>query len=246
MKTILILGASSGMARALGRLLCRGNRLILAGNDPDILTKIAGDLELRSGAANRPLVAEFDARNVAGHGLFLQKLLTQVERIDEAYLFAGMMVDETEAHRRPEIAAVMAQVNYVGAVTVLENIALHMEQNKSGLIVGVSSVAGDRGRASNYLYGSTKAGLTAYLSGLRARLAESGVHVMTIKPGFVDTPMTASLSKGLLTTPAPKAAQCILRAAQKRKNTAYVPFFWGFIMFIIIHLPEFIFKKVKF
>lgn len=245
MKNILILGASSGMARALGRLLCNGNKLVLAGNDPDILKKIAGDLELRSGG-NRPLVAEFDARNVAGHGMFVQKLLTQIDGIDEAYLFFGMMVDEIEAHRRPELAATMAQVNYVGAVTVLESIALHMEQKKSGLIVGVSSVAGDRGRASNYLYGSTKAGLTAYLSGLRARLAESGVHVMTIKPGFVDTPMTGNLKKGPLTTPAPVAAKCIMKAARRRANTAYVPFFWGFIMFIIIHLPEFIFKKVKF
>ena len=245
MKNVLILGASSGMARALGRLMCRDNRLILAGNDPDVLTKIAGDLELRSGG-NRPLVAEFDARNSAGHGMFLQKLLTQVERIDETYLFFGMMVDEIEAHRRPELTAVMAQVNYVGAVTILENIALHMEHNKSGLIVGVSSVAGDRGRASNYLYGSTKAGLTAYLSGLRARLADSGVHVTTIKPGFVDTPMTAALKKGPLTTPPDKAAKCILKAARRRANTAYVPFFWGFIMMIIIHLPEFIFKKFRF
>jgi len=121
-----------------------------------------------------------------------------------------------------------------------------MEHNKSGLIVGVSSVAGDRGRASNYLYGSTKAGLTAYLSGLRARLADSGVHVTTIKPGFVDTPMTAALKKGPLTTPPDKAAKCILKAARRRANTAYVPFFWGFIMMIIIHLPEFIFKKFRF
>lgn len=245
MKNVLILGASSGMARALGRLLCRNDRLILAGNDPDVLAKIAADLELRSNG-NKPLVCDFDARNVAGHGMFVQKLLTQIDRIDEVYLFFGMMVDELEAHRKPELAAAMAHINYVGAMTILENIALHMEHNKSGLIVGVSSVAGDRGRASNYLYGSTKAGLTAYLSGLRARLAASGVHVTTIKPGFVDTPMTASLVKGPLTTPADKAAMCIMRAAKRRANTAYVPFFWGFIMFIIIHLPEFIFKKVKF
>ncbi|HPB51063.1 MAG TPA: SDR family NAD(P)-dependent oxidoreductase [Myxococcota bacterium] len=245
MKNILILGASSGIAREVARLLCRESRLILAGNDPDVLNKIASDLELRS-QGNKPVVVEFDARNTAGHGVFMQNLLANVERIDEAWLFFGAMVDEADAHRRPELAATMAQINYVGAMTILEHIALHMEQNRAGLIAAVSSVAGDRGRASNYLYGSTKAGLTAYLSGLRARLAASGVHVTTLKPGFVDTPMTATLKKGLLTSQPDKVARCMLRAARHHSNTAYVPFFWGFIMFVIIHLPEFIFKKVKF
>jgi len=245
MKNVLILGASSGMARALGRLLCRDARLILAGNDGDVLNKIAADLELRSNG-NKPAVYDFDARNVGSHGIFVNKVAQEVGKIDEVYMFFGIMVDELEAHKHPELAAAMAQINYVGAISILECVALHMEQNRQGLIVGMSSVAGDRGRASNYLYGSTKAGLTAYLSGLRARLAQSGVHVTTIKPGFVDTPMTANLRKGPLTTSSEKAARCILSAAKWRRDTAYVPFFWGLIMFVIIHLPEFLFKKVKF
>jgi len=245
MKNVLILGASSGIARQFERIVRADSRLVLAGNDPDVMAKIATDLEVRSDG-RRPSIFEFDSANIAGHAAFVQQVVAEVKHIDEVYLFFGVMFDEIECHRKPELAAKMGLVNYIGAMSILEHLANHMEANKAGLIVGVSSVAGDRGRASNYLYGSTKAGLSAYLSGLRARLAAHGVHVCTIKPGFVDTPMTAHLKKGGLTSSAEKVARGVVQAARKRKNTAYVPGFWWMVMMVIIHLPEFIFKKVKF
>jgi decaprenylphospho-beta-D-erythro-pentofuranosid-2-ulose 2-reductase len=245
MKNVLILGASSGMARALGRLLCSDARLILAGNDPEVLGKIATDLELRSNG-NAPVVAEFDARDTSGHGAFVAKVANDVGPINEAYVFFGVMVDEAAAHQKPELAIDMMLINYVGAVSVMEHLAAHMETNKFGLIAAVSSVAGDRGRSSNYLYGSTKAGLSAYLSGLRARMQAFGVHVMTVKPGFVDTPMTASIKKGPLFSAPEKIATGIIKSAAKRRNSVYLPGFWTLIMLIIIHIPEGIFKKLKF
>ena len=136
--------------------------------------------------------------------------------------------------------------NYIGAVSILNIIANDFEKRKSGVIVGISSVAGDRGRMSNYLYGSAKAGLTAYLSGLRNRLFHSGVHVLTVKPGFVRTKMTEGLPLPVLVTADPEqVAKKIYAAIKRRKNTIYILPIWLLIMYIIRNIPEAIFKKMK-
>ena len=133
----------------------------------------------------------------------------------------------------------------LGAMSVLDQCAALMAAEGQGFIVGISSVAGDRGRQSNYYYGSAKAGLTAYLSGLRNRLSSQGVHVMTVKPGFVDTAMTYGL-KGMFLVASPEdIGRAIVRAVEKRRNTVYLPWFWRYIMLIIQHLPEFLFKRLK-
>jgi decaprenylphospho-beta-D-erythro-pentofuranosid-2-ulose 2-reductase len=139
----------------------------------------------------------------------------------------------------------MVAVNYLGAMSVLDQCANLLATAGAGFIVGISSVAGDRGRQSNYYYGSAKAGLTAYLSGLRNRLSGQGVQVLTVKPGFVDTAMTYGLEGMFLVASPEDVGRQIVRAVEKRRNTVYLPWFWRYIMLIIRHIPEFLFKRLK-
>jgi short-subunit dehydrogenase len=245
MKNILILGANSGMARALVREIANPeSQLILASRNTKELEKTAQDLVIRENVPE-PLVFGFDAIKLDQHEKFLAQVLKQVKTLDEVYLFFGQKYEQHQAEQNYTLAHEMMVANYVGAVSILEKIALHLETRKQGVIVGVSSVAGDRGRQSNYLYGSAKAGLTVYLAGLRNRLASKGVHVLTIKPGFVDTPMTQNMKKGLLFAKPEAIAKGIKKAVQKRKNSVYLPGFWKWIMLIIRSVPEGIFKKLK-
>jgi decaprenylphospho-beta-D-erythro-pentofuranosid-2-ulose 2-reductase len=138
------------------------------------------------------------------------------------------------------------EINYSKLIPVINYFAHKFENRRSGTIIGLSSVAGDRGRQSNFIYGSAKAAFTAYLSGLRNYLFDKKVHVMTIKPGFMATKMTEGLPLNPKLTASPKqAADCIYKAFKKQKNTAYVLPVWGVIMMIIRNIPEFIFKKLK-
>ncbi|NTV53663.1 MAG: SDR family oxidoreductase [Candidatus Firestonebacteria bacterium] len=245
MKNILILGANSAMARALARQAASPNtQLVLAGRHVKEMEKTAADLGVRSNGP-KPGVLAFDAQAMETHEKFWQQVLAKFQVIDEVYVFFGQMHPQVESQRDFRLAEEMLVTNYVGAVSILEKIAATMEARKAGLIVGVSSVAGDRGRRSNYLYGSSKAGLNSFLSGLRNRLVPAGVHVMTVKPGFVDTPMTADLKKGILYAKPEAVARGILKAAARRKDEVYLPFFWRWIMLIIIHIPEGVFKKLK-
>jgi short-subunit dehydrogenase len=148
-------------------------------------------------------------------------------------------------HHSRQLAQEMLTANYVGAVSVLERLAPHLERRKQGLIVGVSSVAGDRGRQSNYFYGSAKAGFSTYFQGLRNRLAKSGVRVLTVKPGFVDTPMTRHLKKGLLFASPETIARGLIKAVRQKRNVVYLPGYWRWIMLVVRSVPEFIFKKMK-
>jgi short-subunit dehydrogenase len=245
MKTVLILGANSGMARALARLTASpAVQLILAGRNTKEMEKTAADLEVR-GHGPKPFIMAFDAQATETHEKFWSQVLAKVKVVDEVYLFFGQMHPQAEAQKDFHLAEEMLVTNYVGAVSILERVAATMEERKQGLIVGVSSVAGDRGRRSNYLYGSSKAGLSAFLSGLRSRLVPAGVHVLTVKPGFVDTPMTAGMKKGLLFAKPETIARGILKAVKAKKDVVYLPFFWRWIMLVIIHIPEGMFKKTR-
>jgi short-subunit dehydrogenase len=245
MKTVLILGANSAMARALARKLAGPQtHLILAGRNLKELELSAADLEIRTHAP-QPLVAAFNALDLDSHEDFLKTMLEKIPSLDEVYLFFGQMAEQAEAQKDFQMVHEMLMANYVGAVSILERIAGRMEAQKRGLIVGVSSVAGDRGRQSNYLYGSSKAGLTAYLQGLRNRLAHSNVRVLTVKPGMVDTPMTSHMKKGLLFSKPEQIAQGILAAVRKGKDVVYLPWYWRWIMLIIRSIPEPVFKKMK-
>ena len=136
------------------------------------------------------------------------------------------------------------RINYLSPIKILASFAEQIETRQSGDIIVISSVAGDRGRQSNYTYGSAKGALSLYAAGLRNRLAGKKCHVMTVKPGFVDTPMTYNIKSGLI-APREKIAAMILKAFDARKNEVYLPAIWGLIMFIIRHIPEPIFTQMK-
>jgi short-subunit dehydrogenase len=165
-------------------------------------------------------------------------------RISSTLAF-GAMPEQEEIDADFELAERTFAVNYTGAVSVLHRLAPLLEAQGDGHVVVLSSVAGDRGRLKNYVYGSAKAGLNTYLQGLRARLFRKGVSVTTVKPGFMDTGMTWGLEGMFLVASPDEAARACLKAAKKRRHVVYVPFFWWGIMTIIRHIPEFIFKKMN-
>lgn len=239
---LLVLGANSDMAVATARHFARnGWNIALASRDRDSLVREAANLRLRYGVEVRDYF--FDARDFASHPGFYASL---AEKPDAILLAFGLLGDQQKAQGDFSKAQALIETNLTGAVSILEIVAADFEVRRCGLIIGISSVAGDRGRKSNYLYGCAKAGFTAYLSGLRHRLAASGVHVLTVKPGFVATKMTTGLDlpQRLLASPDDVAAG-IARGARKRSNTIYVKPVWRVIMWIVVHLPEQIFKKTN-
>lgn len=246
-ETVLILGATSGIARALCHVMAeRGCRLILAGRRVDELEAIAADLAIRY--RREHLVELLDALDYASHRGFFERCLEHVENeLDGVVLCYGYLPDQELAQRDFDEARETIDVNFTSAVSLLELAAGYFQQRGRGWIAAISSVAGDRGRQSNYTYGAAKAGLTAYLQGLRNRLYHVGVHVVTIKPGFVDTPMVhgrLNPNSPLVASPE-RVARDIDRAIRRRRAVLYTPWFWRYIMLVVRLLPEFVFKRMK-
>lgn len=241
-QTILILGATSDIARAIAHRYAReGFDILLAGRQAERLESDASDLNIRYGVTVKTL--EFDAENYLSHENFCNNLPTLPEIV---FCVFGFLGDQKAAETNWEMAHHITSVNYTGAVSVLSHLANLMEAKGSGTVVGISSVAGDRGRASNYFYGSAKAGFSAFLSGLRNRLAKKGVHVLTAKPGYVNTAMTAGMNlPGPLTSEPEAVANALFSAVKKKKNVVYISGVWRLIMLIIRNIPEFVFKKLK-
>lgn len=186
----------------------------------------------------------FDARDPTS----FDAIVTRAGSVDgplSVAAFVGSMPEQSEIDADPALIAGTIADSYTGPATLIHRLAPLLEAHGSGAVVGVGSVAGDRGRVGNYVYGSTKAGFHTYLSGLRNRLARSGVHVVTVKPGFVDTAMTWGLPGMFLVASPDAVAQDILRAVSKEKNVLYTPFFWRWVMLIIRLVPEPIFKKLS-
>ncbi|HET7179803.1 MAG TPA: SDR family oxidoreductase [Chryseosolibacter sp.] len=241
-ENVLILGATSDMAVAIARKLAgAGYSLTLAGRNAERLSALAGDLRVRHKAMVN--FALFDALDFQGHEAFYDSL---PEKPDIVICVFGMLGDQREAERSWNHSAAILHSNFTGAVSILNVVANDFERRKKGVIVGVSSVAGERGRQSNYIYGSAKAGFSAYLSGLRNRLYHHGVHVLTVKPGFVKTKMIENISTPAVLTASPKqVADKVLKAIVRRKDTLYVLPAWAFIMSAIKAIPEGMFKKMK-
>lgn len=242
MSTVLIIGAKSDIAKAIAREYAQnGYDLCLAGRNIEELSGLKSDIEIRSGQT--VTLKEFDVTDFASHQSFYDNLKPKPLGV---IFVAGYMADQKDAQNDWGKSLNTINVNYTGAVSILNIIANDYEQNKSGFIIGVSSVAGDRGRKSNYIYGSAKAGFTAYLSGLRNRLSDSGVHVLTVKPGFVATKMTKGLDLPPKLTAQPEdVAKDIFSAQQQGKDVLYTKWIWRYIMLIIKHIPEFMFKKLS-
>ena len=245
MPTILILGANAGIGRALAvEFALHQYDLILAGRDLAELQSLAADLALRhnvSTRAERVDVLDFDALESA-----LTACTTPAgESLEGVVLCTGYLGDPEASKRDLGEARRILDTTFTGSALALNVLANHFESRHKGFICALSSVAGDRGRQSNYLYGSAKGGLTTFLQGLRNRLYHSGVHVITVKPGFVDTRMVFGKAKLPLVATPERVARDIYQAAKKRKNVVYVPWFWRWIMLVVDAIPEGLFKKLR-
>jgi NAD(P)-dependent dehydrogenase (short-subunit alcohol dehydrogenase family) len=242
---VLILGAASGIARAIAqRLAAQGHQLILAGRDTADLQRTAADLGIRFGAT--PRVLAFDATDLAGHRAFFARCLHACGgELDGIVFCYGLLAPQADLDRDDGLARRLIDVNFTSPALLLAAAAAYMQPRGRGYLCVLSSVAGDRGRPSNYLYGASKAALTAYLDGLRARLYHAGVDVVTVKPGPVDTPMTWGRPGMALLADPQRVAADVCRAIRWHRGTIYTPWFWRPIMAVIRAMPETIFKRMK-
>jgi decaprenylphospho-beta-D-erythro-pentofuranosid-2-ulose 2-reductase len=241
-RSILVLGATSDIGNALAAAFAREQfSLLLAGRDMEHLDRIQKDLAVRENADARTVF--FDATDYESHYNFYNSL---EPKPDVCACVFGYLGDQQEAESDWSESSRIIDVNYKGAVSILNIVSADFEKKGRGTIIGISSVAGDRGRQSNFIYGSAKAAFTAYLSGLRSKLYRKGVHVITVKPGFVNTKMTEDLDLPQVLTAQPEAVgEAIFSAYEKKKDVIYVLPAWRMIMFVISSLPEFIFKRIK-
>jgi decaprenylphospho-beta-D-erythro-pentofuranosid-2-ulose 2-reductase len=242
MPTALILGAASDMAIAIAeKFASQGFNMQLAARNVERLEALQSDLAIKY--TSRVSIHEFDALAFDDHVLFFSEL---DPKPDVTICVFGYLGENEKAVADWKQASRIIHTNYTGAVSILNIIGGYYASTREGTIVGIASVAGERGRQSNYLYGSAKAGFRAYLSGLRNRLYRENVHVVTVQPGFVYTKMTEDmkLPKTLTATPQ-QVADAVYIAVVKRKNVVYVKWYWRWIMLVIKSIPEFMFKKLK-
>ncbi|ULQ52767.1 SDR family oxidoreductase [Flavihumibacter fluvii] len=242
MPVVLILGATSDIGVAIAKKFAAEKYgVILASRNPEQLSPLKSDLAIRFGIDCYS--CQFDAMDFGSHQNFYQSLPVKP---DIAICIFGYMKDNEFVSAHPDELVRTIGTNFTGAASILNIIARDFSKRKSGTIVGISSVAGLRGRQSNYIYGSAKAGFIAYLSGLRNRLFRDQVHVLTVLPGFVNTSMTEDLQLPPLLTAQPvEVAVALYKGVSKKKNTIYVKWFWKWIMLIIKMIPEPIFKKLR-
>jgi decaprenylphospho-beta-D-erythro-pentofuranosid-2-ulose 2-reductase len=244
MQKVLIIGAASAIAEATARVYAsRGAKLFLVARSAQKLQDLANDLKVRG--ATEIATATLDVNDTAQHSSALNQAWTFLQAPDVVLLAHGTLPNQQACQTSAETALAEFATNATSTLALLTLITNSMEAQHHGTIAVISSVAGDRGRASNYLYGSAKAAVSAFLSGLRQRLAKQGINVLTIKPGFVDTPMTRDFKKGALWAKPGSVARGIVRAIDRRKAVVYLPWFWSVIMLIIKHIPEFVFKRIK-
>lgn len=242
-KTWLILGATSSMARGFARAVSAPDTtVLLAGRDMEELRRSAADCLVRGAGAAEAV--KFDARRPSGFTHIADRFSAQEGQLNIA-VFVGSMPPQDAIDADASLIDGTVIDNFTGPARLLTLLAPELEARGGGQIVGVGSVAGDRGRVGNYVYGAAKAGFHTYLSGMRNRMGRSGVHVMTVKPGFVDTAMTWGIEGMFLVASPDDVARDILRGLRKGRNVLYTPFFWRFIMAIIRSVPEPIFKKLS-
>jgi len=242
-ETWIILGASSAMGRAFARRVAReGHSVILAARDVADTERTALDCSARGAPMAKAIAV--DMRDADSFQPIYDLAAAQGGVINAA-VFVGSMPAQAEIDADPALGDGTIQDSFTGPVRFLHGLAPMIEERGNGTVIGIGSVAGDRGRVGNYTYGAAKAGFHTYLSGLRNRLTRAGGHVVTVKPGFVDTAMTWGLP-GMFLVASPEAvADDLWIAALKKKNTIYTPFFWRYIMLIIRSIPEFMFKKMS-
>ncbi|MBC6417863.1 MAG: SDR family oxidoreductase [Prochloron sp. SP5CPC1] len=243
-KAVLLIGATSSIGRALAHEMAQqGAALHLGARDGFEVERVAQDIGIRYQV---PISwSTFEALDYETHPELLQKAVDNLGTLDGIVVSLGELGYQKTAQMDFNHAQRIIHSNYTGVLSILTHTANYLEQQGHGFIVGISSVAGDRGRQSNYTYGSAKGALSLFLQGLRNRLFKSGVHVMTVKPGFVDTKMTFG-KPGMFLVASPKqVAAAIMKAMHSKKDIVYIPWFWFWIMLIIRIVPEWLFKRLK-
>jgi len=241
---VLALGATSAIAEATLRLFAeRGASFYLVARNPDKLAAVAADLSTRGAADVATQVMDLD--DTAAHPAMLAAAAGSLGTIELALLAHGVLGDQQQAEASYPVTEAILGTNFMAPVSLITWLANYFEDSHQGTLAVISSVAGDRGRKSNYVYGSSKGALSIFLDGVRNRIDRAGVHVLTIKPGFVATPMTAHLPKNALFAEPSKVATGIFNAIRKRKDVVYVPGFWAIIMLILRLIPRRIFKKLN-
>ncbi len=242
-KHIVIFASTSGIARAVAEeFLKRGKKIILCARDEGALQRQAQDLKVKMNV--QPPTIVWDLNEMEKHSQRVDELFEKYE-IEGIFMAAGVMPPQKDCELEPEKTIQTFTLNLTAITVILNLFANKFESQGSGFISCISSVAGDRGRQSNYIYGASKAGLTAYLEGLRNRLHKSGVFVQTVKPGFVKTAMTAHLPDSPLMVEPSVVAKDIVDAIERKVDILYTPHFWRYIMSIIKFIPEPIFKRLS-
>jgi len=243
-KKILVLGATSGIAEACVRLwAARGDSLYMVGRNADRLAVVAADARTRGASFVDVAVANLD--DTGKHAEMLAHAINGLGGFDIAFLALGVLGDQAEAERNFAVANQILQTNFNAPVSLLTWLASYTAQRHAGTLAVLSSVAGERGRKSNYVYGSSKAGLTAFVDGLRNRIDREGVRVMTIKPGPVKTSMTEGMKNLPLLADVDDVAATLVKAIDKGSDVVYVPGIWRIIMAVIRMIPERVFKKLN-
>ncbi len=241
---ILIFGATSAIAYETAKLFAKdGASLYLCARDEDDLKRLSEDLKVRG--AKEIGYSKFDAMDKSSIIKAIDDCLTKSPDLDGLFIAYGTLPDQKLCESNIAEMNKAVEINFISVAVILTRISPHFEKQRHGTMAIISSVAGDRGRQSNYVYGAAKGALTVFLSGLRQRLHKFGVTVLTIKPGFVDTPMTAHYKKGILFVGPDVVARGIYKAIAREKNEVYLPCFWWLIMFVIKHIPQKIYNKIK-
>lgn len=241
---VLVLGATSAIASATARLLARqGASFFLVARDKLKLEAVSADLLTRGAKAVRGYVADLD--NTALHPQMLALAAESLGEIDLALLAHGVLGEQADAEKSYPVAEAVLQTNFLSPVSLITWLANYFEHRGAGCLAVISSVAGDRGRKSNYVYGASKGALSIFLDGVRNRVDRLGVQVLTIKPGFVATPMTAHLPRGPLFAQPIQIGRGILKAVAGRRDVVYLPGFWRVIMFLVRSVPGRIFKNMN-
>lgn len=245
LEKVVVFGATSGIAQAVvRRIAAQGGELCLVGRNGERMEAVAADARVRGAKVVTTCILDLD--DVDAYPALLDRVFTSLGRVDLALLAHGLLATSDACEASPELTARLLTTDFTAPALLAQAMALRLaEAQGSGTLAAIGSVAGDRGRQSNYAYGAAKGGLAVFLAGLRNRMFPLGVHVLTVKPGFVDTPMTSAIAKKALFATPDRVAGDILRAVVRGKDEVYTPGFWRLIMVTIRAIPERIFKRLQ-
>ena len=244
MNKILILGANSAIAHETAKIWAKeGKKLFLVARNAERLESVRKDLEVRGADIVDALACDL---NLTGeHAAIVEQAEQKLGGMDGVLIAFGSLGDQKACEKNYQKALEEIKSNFLSPVSLLTHLGNLFQEKKTGTLVVISSVAGDRGRQSNYVYGASKGALSLFLQGLRNRLFPSNVQVITVKPGFVATPMTAHLTQGALFVSPAIIAKGIIKSIRKKRDVVYLPWFWWGIMAVIKSIPEFLFKRLK-